>query len=124
MEDINALIFSLGSGNEDERNNAAYWLGLSGDKRAIEPLIKALQDKSEKVRASEVRGRSVGKGPVGAQGQRAVSRAGNQDRAEGVARRGRIVAEDTGRRHGMCWQTSSHLANWLNMESMTWMKAS
>jgi len=51
VEDINALIFSLGSGNEDERNNAAYWLGLSGDKRAIEPLIKALQDKSDKVRA-------------------------------------------------------------------------
>ena len=28
------------------------------------------------------------------------------------------------RRHGMWWQTFSHLACWLNIESMMWMKAS
>ena len=34
------------------------------------------------------------------------------------------LSEETGARHGISSQMSSHLACWLNIESMTWTKAS
>lgn len=56
MSDFAQLVKELGSGDVSIRENAAETLGRTGDPKAREPLIQALNDKNRFVRQAAIRG--------------------------------------------------------------------
>jgi HEAT repeat protein len=71
------LIRQLTGGSESERVNAARRLGLTRSQRAYDPLIRALQDESPKVRAAAAEGLGYLGNP---RALRALQRAYNRDK--------------------------------------------
>ena len=55
MEDVSALADLMREGNWQERVDAVRGLGLVGDARVIEPLIRGLMDEDRRVRTESAR---------------------------------------------------------------------